>query len=381
MGESSETSTDAQLRKLFQPIKVGDVTLAHRVVFAPMTRLRANTRGVHGDLAVEYYAQRASVPGSLLISEATYVSRQAEGRSPNAPGVWNEEQIAGWKRVVDAVHAKGSYIYMQLWALGRAARLGYIRERDPDYAYVAASDVPLAGRDEVPRPLTVEEIKEYVAAFAQAAWNAVFGAGFDGVEIHGANGYLVDQFTQDVSNTRTDEYGGSVENRCRFALEVVGAVSAAIGESKTAIRLSPWSEFQDMRMADPVPTFTHLVSRLAKDHTNLAYLHVIEPGYSGNVNTEMKTGESNAFIREIWLPRPLVSAGGYIRESALRVAEETGQLIAFGRPYISNPDLPLRLRKDILLAEWEQDTFYTPGESRGYTDYPFAGGGGGLSER
>ena len=177
MGESSEPSTDAQSSKLFQPIKVGDVTLAHRVVFAPMTRLRANTRGVHGDLAVEYYAQRASVPGSLLISEATYVSRQAEGRSPNAPGIWNEEQIAGWKRVsayvvgqgrtshaavlripkvVDAVHAKGSYIYMQIWGLGRAARLGYIRERDPDFAYVAASDVPLAGREEVPRPLTVE---------------------------------------------------------------------------------------------------------------------------------------------------------------------------------------------------------------------------------
>ncbi|KAM5533476.1 hypothetical protein V8D89_012813, partial [Ganoderma adspersum] len=156
MGESSEPSTGPQSGKLFQPIKVGDVTLAHRVVFAPLTRLRANTRGVHGDLAAEYYAQRASVPGSLLISEATYVSRQSEGRSPNAPGIWNEEQIAGWKRVVDAVHAKGSYIYMQIWGLGRAARLGYIRERDPDFAYVAASDVPLAGRDEIPRPLTVE---------------------------------------------------------------------------------------------------------------------------------------------------------------------------------------------------------------------------------
>ncbi|KAM5544293.1 hypothetical protein V8D89_001953 [Ganoderma adspersum] len=363
---------DTNTSKLFQPIKVGDVTLAHRIVCAPLTRFRANKHGVHGDLAVKYYAQRASFPGSLLISEATYISHKAEGSGPNVPGVWNEDQIAGWKRVAEAVHAKGSYIYMQLWGLGRAARVGYLREQDPDYAYVGASDIPLAGRPDIPRPLTVDEIKEYIAAWAQAARNAVFGAGFDGVEIHGANGYLIDQFTQDTSNTRTDEYGGSIENRCRFALEVVGAVCEAIGESKTGLRLSPWSRFQDMRMTDPIPTFSYLVSRLAKDHPNLAYLHIVNAGFFGDVDDEVISGESNNFIRKIWEPRPLVTAGGYTRKRALRVAEETGQLIAFGRPFISNPDLPLRLLKDIPLSKWNPTEFYTPEEARGYIDYPFA---------
>ncbi|KAI0698174.1 NADH:flavin oxidoreductase/NADH oxidase [Cerioporus squamosus] len=355
---------------LFQSIRVGEIALGHRVVFAPLTRCRANSRGVPTELAVEYYAQRASVPGSLLISEATYVSRAAEGRSANAPGVWNEEQVAAWKKVADAVHAQGSYIFMQIWALGRAARLEYIRQQDPDFAYVSASDVCLSGKEETPRPLITSEIKDYIAAFAQAARNAVIGAGFDGVEIHGAHGYLVDQFIQETSNKRTDEYGGSVENRCRFALEVVNAVTQAVGEHKTAIRISPWSTFQDMRMPDPVPTFTYLVSRLAEDHPSLAYLHVVEPGISGSTDMSPAVGESNDFIRKIWLPRPLVSAGGYTREKAMRVAEETGQLIAFGRAFVSNPDLPLRLMKDIPLTEWDRDVFYTPEDPHGYIDYP-----------
>ncbi|TBU40495.1 NADH:flavin oxidoreductase/NADH oxidase [Dichomitus squalens] len=373
MNGVANPDTDASSNRLFQPIRVGDLELAHRVVMAPLTRLRANARGVHGDLAVEYYSQRASFPGTLLISEATSVSRFAEGRGPNSPGVWNDEQIAAWKRVADAVHAKGSYIYMQIWALGRAARLAYIRERDPDFQYVSSSDVPLSGREEdIPRPLTVDEIQEYVSAFAQAARNAVFSAGFDGVEIHSANGYLLDQFIQDTCNRRTDEYGGSIVNRCRFPLEVVDAVSKAVGESKTAIRLSPWSPFQDMRMADPVPTFQYLVSRLATDHPNLAYLHVVEPGLSGLNNVEPKPGESNEFIRKIWLPKPLVTAGDYTRDSALRVAEETGQVIAFGRSYISNPDLPLRLLKNIPLTDWDRELFYVLESPHGYIDYPFA---------
>ncbi|RDX41589.1 NADH:flavin oxidoreductase/NADH oxidase [Lentinus brumalis] len=370
MGDISERSPTTNA--LFQPVRVGEITLGHRVVLAPLTRCRTNNRGVHTELAVEYYAQRASVPGTLLISEATYVSRAAEGRSANAPGVWNEEQVAAWKKVADAVHAKGSYIFMQIWALGRAARLEYIREQDPDFAYVSASDVPLSGREESPRPLAASEIKEYVQAFAQAARNAVVGAGFDGVEIHAAHGYLVDQFTQEMSNKRTDEYGGSIDNRCRFALEIVDAVSQAVGEQKTAIRISPWSTFQDMRMVDPVPTFTYLVTRLAEDHPDLAYLHVVQVGISGGTDMVPAVGESNDFIRKIWLPRPLVSAGGYVREKAMQVAEETGQLIAFGRAFVSNPDLPLRLMKDIPLAAWDRDVFYTPEDPHGYIDYPTA---------
>ncbi|EIW56409.1 NADH:flavin oxidoreductase/NADH oxidase [Trametes versicolor FP-101664 SS1] len=362
-----------RLPALFQPIQVGDITLGHRVVFAPLTRLRANKHGVHADIGTEYYTQRASVPGTLLISEATYVGSSAQGRSPNAPGIYTEDQINSWKRITDAVHAKGSFIYMQIWALGRAARITELRKEQPDFPYVSASDVPLTGRTDIPRPLTIAEIKSHVEAFAEAARNAVHKAGFDGVEVHCAHGYLIDQFLQEMSNRRTDEYGGSVENRCRFALEIVDAVSRAIGEEKTAVRISPWSEFQDMRMPDPLPTFTYLVSRLASDHPNLAFLHVVEPEVSGAVDRTVKEGESNEFIRKIWQPRALVSAGGYTRERALQVAEETGQLIAFGRPFISNPDLPRRLLKNIPLASWEdREFYYTPEEPRGYIDYPAA---------
>ncbi|KAI9058706.1 NADH:flavin oxidoreductase/NADH oxidase [Trametes sanguinea] len=371
------------LPKLFQPIKVGDITLGHRVVFAPLTRFRADRRGVHSDLAVEYYSQRASFPGTLIISEATYVAIFAHGRSLHAPGIYTEDQIAAWKRITDAVHAKGSFIYTQLWGLGRAAEppvLAQLREQDPYFPYVSASDVPLSGRDDVPRPLTIDEIKTYVVAFVQAAQDAVHRAGFDGVEIHAAYGYLLEQFIHEGSNTRTDEYGGSIANRCRFPLEVVDAVSKAIGEQKVGIRISPWSDFQDMKMSDPVPTFTYLISRLRTDHPDLAYVHVVEPGISGASDCSLREGESNEFIRKIWQPRPLISAGGYTRDKALQVAEETGQLIAFGRPFVSNPDLPLRLLKNIPLAPWDRNTFFVPEEPHGYIDYSFADGDRGGSE-
>ncbi|KAI0331395.1 NADH:flavin oxidoreductase/NADH oxidase [Cubamyces sp. BRFM 1775] len=365
------------LPKLFQPTQVGDTLLGHRIVFAPLTRCRANKRGMQTDIGVEYYAQRASFPGTLLISEATYVASFAQGRSPHAPGIFSQEQIASWKRVADVVHAKGSFIFMQIWALGRAARTAAIeelRKEYPDFSCVSASDIPLKDRDDVghPRALTIFEIKEYAEAFAQAARNAVYGAGFDGVEIHAAHGYMIDQFTQEMSNKRTDEYGGSIENRCRFALEIVDAVSDAVGEEKTAIRISPWSDFQDMRMTDPIPTFTYMVSHLVSDYPNLAYLHVVEPGISGGTDGVAHPDESNDFIRKIWLPRPLVSVGGYTRDKALRVAEQTGQLIAFGRAFVSNPDLPGRLLKNISLAEWDRESFYTPEDPHGYIDYPTA---------
>ncbi|KAI0373005.1 FMN-linked oxidoreductase [Pilatotrama ljubarskyi] len=362
------------LPRLFQPVSVGDMTHAHRVVLAPLTRCRANARHVHGDLAVGYYAQRASVPGTLLIAEATFIAAKAGGLSlgPNIPGIWNEEQVAAWKRVVEAVHARGSYIYLQLWALGRAADIDQLKAENPDFDYVGASAIPQQDRKGIPRPLTVPEIEEYVELYAQAASNAVHGAGFDGVEIHGANGYLVDQFLQDVTNQRTDEYGGSIENRARFGLEVVEAVTRAVGANKTAIRLSPWSEFQYMRMKDPVPTFTYMVTRLREAFPNLAYIHVVEPGVLGYIDVDHGKQESNDFIRDIWLPRPLISAGRYDRESAIKRAEETGELIAFGRLFIANPDLPLRLLKNLPLARWDREVFYLPEEPRGYIDYPFA---------
>ncbi|KAI0780587.1 NADH:flavin oxidoreductase/NADH oxidase [Trametes elegans] len=368
------TTSDGSAPKLFQPITVGDLTLAHRVVLAPLTRCRANPGHVPNDLAVEYYAQRASVPGTLLISEGTFIAAQAGGLSfsnTTIPGIWSEEQVAAWKRIVDAVHGRGSYIYMQLWALGRAAVLDALKEDGPGFSCVSASAVPLKNRKDTPRPLTVEEIKEYAELYAKAASNAVHGAGFDGVELHGANGYLIDQFLQDISNQRTDAYGGSVENRARFALEVIEAVSNAIGIKKTGLRISPWSLFQGMRMEDPIPTFSHLITRLREQFPGFAYLHVVEPGILGPFDAEHRKGDSNDFARELWLPRPLISAGRYTRESAIARAEKTGELIAFGRLFISNPDLPLRLRENLPLTPWNHDLFYTQGPD-GYVDYPFS---------
>ncbi|KLO09502.1 FMN-linked oxidoreductase [Schizopora paradoxa] len=238
--------------RLFQPIRVGNTTqLAHRVVFAPLTRFRANKAHVPTDLHVEYYAQRASVPGTLLITEATYISPNGAGQD-NIPGIWSEAQIAGWRRVTDAVHARQSSIYMQIWALGRAAEPAVLasndEERNPGgpYPYVSASSIPLSDRratEPSPKALTTDEIESFIGQFQQAAKNAI-AAGFDGVEIHAAHGYLIDQFTQTNTNKREDQWGGDVKGRTKFALAVVDAVASAIGPEKTAIRVSPWSTYQ-----------------------------------------------------------------------------------------------------------------------------------------
>ncbi|CDO77495.1 hypothetical protein BN946_scf184902.g29 [Trametes cinnabarina] len=350
--------------KLFQPVKVGDMTLAHRVVMAPLTRYRATEDFVHTDMAITYYAQRASTPGTLLMRRSSRL----------LPAY--------------AVHAQRSYIFLQLWALGRAADLAELKKVNPEYPYVSASDIPIPewNDGQRPGPLTKTEIKEYVETYAQAARNAVHGAGFDGVEVHSAHGYLLDQFLQDVSNKRTDEYGGSIANRCRFPLEVIDAVTKAVGEEKVALRIS-------MRMDDPVPTFSYFISQIAERHPRVAYVHVVEPGVAGNKDIEKQTGEveivchlvslegtltrfaqSNDFIRKIWLPRPLVSAGRYTRESAIKRAEETGELTAFGRLFISNPDLPYRLRHNLPLTNWDRALYYNRGDPHGYIDYSFADG-------
>ncbi|KAJ7155101.1 hypothetical protein C8R46DRAFT_1116989 [Mycena filopes] len=360
--------------KLFEPVKVGNVELQHRVVLAPLTRYKSDASHVpYLPLVSDYYAQRASKPGTLLITEATFIAARAGGY-PHIPGIWSPAQIKAWKSVTDAVHAKGSFIFMQLWALGRAADPEQLKSEDPSFPYVSASDVPLKGHNGTPRPLTVPEIKEYVALYAQAAKNAI-EAGFDGVEAHTANGYLPDQFLQDTSNKRTDEYGGSVENRARFTLEIIDAIVAAIGASRTSLRLSPWSPFQEMGMADPLPTFSYVVAQLASRHPDLAYLHLVEPRIDGNIERNDTVGahESNEPLRALWVPRPLIRAGGFTREDALKVAE-SGDLIAFGRYYISNPDLPVRLERDVPLNAYDRKTFYLIGENtpRGYTDQPFA---------
>ncbi|KAJ7683135.1 NADH:flavin oxidoreductase/NADH oxidase [Mycena rosella] len=350
--------------KLFQPIQVGDIELSHRIVFAPTTRFRADANHAPLPHVAEYYEQRASTSGSLLISEATFIAPRAAGYE-HAPGIWSDAQISAWKTarsslVTDRVHAKGSYIYLQLWALGRAAEADTLAQED--LPLVSASDVPIEGKP-APRPLTVEEIQEYVQLYATAASNAVHKAGFDGVEIHSANGYLLDQFLHDRSNIRTDAYGGSVENRTRFPLEVADAVVKAVGQKKTGLRVSPWSTFNDMYFADPKPTYSHLVTQLRDRYPELAYLHVVEPRVDGVDTVKIKDGYSNDFIREIWGHRRLISAGGYTRETAIAAAEEKGDLVAFARPYISNPDLPYRLLHGIALAVGNRALYYAPGAS------------------
>ncbi|KAK0481307.1 hypothetical protein IW261DRAFT_1680896 [Armillaria novae-zelandiae] len=363
--------------ELFRPIRVGALTLNHRIGLAPMARFKATETGHVPILPLvkEYYTQRASDPGTLLITEATIIAQKA-GVNKNAPGVWSEEQLQAWKEVTDSVHNKGSYIYCQLWALGRMADYNTLWEEDPPLPYVAPSAVPLSGKDKVPRAMTLDEIHEYIQLYAQAAANAVNKAGFDGVEIHGVHGYLVDQFLQDVVNRRTDDYGGSIENRARFSLEVIDAVVKAIGAAlqrlKTAIRLSPW----EVRMNDPIPTFSYFVSQIKKEHPDLSYIHVVEPRIDGSETRnqeEYSSDLSNDFLRKIWAPKPYIAAGAFTRVTAMEAADEKGDIVAFGRHFISNPDLTVRLKKNLPLTPYNRSTFYLHGNvAEGYIDYPFA---------
>ncbi|KAJ5462816.1 hypothetical protein N7475_007760 [Penicillium sp. IBT 31633x] len=291
---------------LMDPVKIGRCSLKHRVVMAPMTRLRANDEHVPDKLMFDYYTQRASVPGTLLITEATFISPNSRGRDENAPGIYTEAQIQAWKKITEEVHNRGSYIYMQLWHVGRAARKHALERAGLEM--VSSSDIPIGEGHCTPRLMTALEIWECIASFAQAARNAI-SAGFDGVELHGANGYLIDQFIQDTCNIRSDEWGGSVENRSRFCFEAVNVVCDAIGGDRTAVRLSPFSAFQGMRMKDPIPQFTDLIARLRD--LGLAYLHLIEPRVSGNADRETDKDESLDFCFKAW-PKagPIVLAGG-----------------------------------------------------------------------
>jgi NADPH2 dehydrogenase len=339
---------------------------------APLTRYRASDTHVHGPLATEYYSQRASVPGTLLITEATFISPRASGY-PNIPGIWNKEQINAWRNVTNAVHAKKSFIFLQLWALGRAANPDALRKTsDGASKVVSSSAVPMKTGATVPRALTEEEIWGFVGDYAQAAKNAI-EAGFDGVEIHGANGYLIDQFTQDTCNQREDGWGGSVEKRARFGLEVTKAVVEAVGSEKVGIRLSPYSTFQGMKMKDPKPGFTYLVEGLEK--FGLCYLHLVESRIAGNADVE--STEKVDFLMDVWgKTSPVLVAGGFTAESARRAVEEeyTDREVAivFGRYFISNPDLPLRVLKGVELAPYDRGTFYKAQSPDGYVDYPFS---------
>ena len=288
------------------------------------------------------------------------------------PGIYNDAQIEAWKEVVDSVHEAGGVIYMQLWNLGRAANPD-VKKAEGSGDVVSSSDVAMSDNSPAPRPLTEDEIEQFIRDYAQAAKNAVEGAGFDGVEIHGANGYLIDQFTQDVCNKRTDKWGGSVEDRARFGIEVSKAVVAAVGAERTGIRLSPWSTFQGMRMEDPVPQFSYLVEELKK--LKLAYLHLVESRISGNADVET-FDLIDPFI-DIWAhTSPILLAGGFKPDSAKRAVEEQYKdkdiVIVMGRYFISTPDLVYRFEKGIELTPYDRDTFYNPKSEKGYIDYAFS---------
>ncbi|KAK4051445.1 hypothetical protein OIV83_002929 [Microbotryomycetes sp. JL201] len=365
-------SINTHQHALWQPLQVGDVTLKHRIAMAPLTRSRADDKRIHHDVAVEYYGQRATEPGTLLISEATFISPKAAGW-PHAPGVYTDEQIAAWKKVVDEVHAKGSYIYLQLWALGRAANAKNLKEQDGVDDVISFTDEPFEGGAK-PRMITHDEIKEFVNAYAQAAKNFVEKAGGDGVEIHGANGYLIQQSLHTVSNKRTDEYGGSVENRLRFALEVVDAVVDAVGAGKTGLRLSPFTEFQGMSSPrdEVIETYTALAHELKK--RKLAYHHLVLPRIMGNTTVDAPEEHQIDFVYDILKPAPFLIAGGFKKEDALPTADQyENSVVVYGRWFLANPDLVKRIKEDLPLNSYDRDTFYTQGphETKGYIDYPF----------
>lgn len=339
---------------------------------SPLTRYRADDDHVPLPFVKDYYAQRGSVPGTQIITEATFISPEA-GLYPNAPGIWNEAQVAAWSDVTAAVHAKGSFIRLQLWALGRtASEEQLIKELGPHAKVVSASDIPMTGGVK-PTPLTEEEIEQYIKDYARAAENAI-KAGFDGVEIHGANGYLIDQFIQDVTNKRTDKWGGSIENRSRFALEVTAAVVKAIGNERTGIRLSPFSTFQDMKMEDPKPTFSYLVQELKK--LKLGHLHLASQQIVGNIYPESRDSESIDFIFDIWDNQsPVLLAGGFDPKLAKETVEKYHDrdiIVVFGRYFISNPDLPFRIKQGIELTPYNRSKFYINKSPEGYITYEFS---------
>ena len=347
---------------LFNPLQVGALTLPNRILLAPLTRTRADAGHMPNALMAEYYAQRAS--GGLLITECTMIT---EGTSAfiAEPGIHSAAQIEGWKKTTDAVHAKGGRIFLQIWHAGRAAHpdinggtrtVSSSAKAIEGDIHTPNGKVPHA----VPHALTTEEIPTIVAAFAQAAKNAM-AAGFDGVEVHGANGYLIDQVLRDGCNQRTDAYGGSVENRARFLFEVLTAVTAAIGADRVGLRLSPLNSYNSMIDSDPVGLITFLADKL--NDFKLAYLHVMRADFFG-----VQKGDVETIAREKY-KGVLIGNMGYTAEEA-ETAIAAGKLdaVAFGTGFLANPDLPERIKAKAALNTPDSSTFYTQG-AKGYTDY------------
>ncbi|EIE21116.1 FMN-linked oxidoreductase [Coccomyxa subellipsoidea C-169] len=359
---------------LLSTYTLGSFELSHRVVLAPLTRCRA--LGTVPQLnAAEYYAQRTS-KGGLLISEATCVAETGHGY-PNTPGIYTEEQINAWKPVTQAVRDAGGIFFLQLWHCGRSSHPEYQPNgADP----ISASAVAISsgtvftpsGKEypfPVPRALDISEIPGVVKSFADGARNSI-AAGFHGVEIHGANGYLIDQFLKSSVNKRTDKYGGSIPNRCRFALEVAAAVADAVGPELTGIRLSPYSDFQEAMDPETLELNLYLVDKASE--MGLLYVHAVESRISGGTDAQAPQSESLDPLRNAF-KGAFMAAGGFTRDLGIQAIESGhADLVAYGRAFLANPDLPLRFAlPDVPLNPYNRGTFYTPDQVVGYLDYPF----------
>lgn len=360
-------------RPLFSPLTLGPLALPNRMVMAPMTRCRTSQPGdVPNALMAAYYAQRASA--GLIVSEATQVSRQGQGYS-FTPGIYSEAQVQGWRGVTDAVHRAGGRIVLQLWHVGRMSHGSF----HPDGLPVAPSalspdsQVWVAGADgvgrmvdcPVPRVMTEAEIRAVIEDFRRGAANAM-RAGFDGVEIHGANGYLVDQFLRTTSNHRTDAYGGSIENRIRFAEEVAAAVAGEAGADRTGMRLAPFITQRNMNCPEIIPTILRLAQRL--DELGLAYIHLSEADWD---DAPQIPEDFRHMLRRAYSGRVIV-AGKYDQARGEHIlGEGLADLVAFGRPFIANPDLPARYAANLPLAAFDSQSLFG-GDARGYTDYAVA---------
>ena len=349
---------------LFTPIQVGDLNLPNRVIMAPLTRCRASEGRVPNPLMAEYYAQRASA--GLILTEATSVMPMGVGY-PDTPGIWSAEQIEGWQRVTQAVHAAGGRIFLQLWHVGRVSHPDYLDGALP----VAPSALAPEGhvsllrpkRDYVvPRALETEEIPAIVEAYRQGAINAKT-AGFDGVELHGANGYLLDQFLQDSTNRRTDRYGGSIENRARLLLEVTDAAIGVWGAGRVGVHLAPRCDAHTMGDSDPLATFSYVARELGK--RKIAFIFARESQAAPRLGPALKSAFGGVYIANEGLTRDTAEA---------LIAAGEADAVAFGKDFIANPDLPARLLKNAPLNPAQPESFHGYGRSNpveGYTDYPF----------
>jgi 2,4-dienoyl-CoA reductase-like NADH-dependent reductase (Old Yellow Enzyme family) len=343
---------------LFDPLKMGDLVLPNRIVMAPLTRCRAGASRVPNDLMVEYYRQRASA--GLILTEATIVSAMGAGYA-GTPGIWSNEQVAGWKRVTQAVHEAGGRIFLQLWHVGRISHPMFLEGKLP----LAPSAIAPAGTVSqvrpktpyvAPRALERSEIPAVIEEFRRGAGNAQL-AGFDGVQLHGANGYLLDQFLQDKTNQRADDYGGSIENRGRFMLEAADAAISVWGSGRVGVHLAPRCDAHDMGDSDPAATFGFVARELGR--RKIAFLCAREHVAADSLGPKLKAEFGGVYVAN----------EGFTRESAAQIlAAGKADAVAFGKLFISNPDLPQRLRWDSPLSPWNAATFYSDGAA-GYTDY------------